>query len=173
MKPERNPCLPRPFSRGVPYLIYSHRGAANQSSSIRTPHLRRLVPSPPSKGNHINRITALFAVAITSLSGAAFAGTGLAGDITIETEPFASTTSRAEVRAELRLQEVRRQPLGQGLQPPRQLREQQVPAQVTAEYIANRDAVAALHGEDSGSRYLTEDAAARRAVRMASTGHEQ
>ena len=49
----------------------------------------------------MNRITALVAVAITSLSGAAFAGTGLAGDITIETEPFASTTSHAEVRAEL------------------------------------------------------------------------
>ncbi|MDB5861137.1 MAG: hypothetical protein JWQ76_4826 [Ramlibacter sp.] len=49
----------------------------------------------------MNRIIVLVALAITSLSGVAFAGTGLAGDITIETEPFVATKSREQVKAEL------------------------------------------------------------------------
>ncbi len=122
----------------------------------------------------MNRITALFAVAITSLSGAAFAGTGLAGDITIETEPFVSTTSRAEVRAELdAFKKSGVNPWARDYNPLASFVSSKSRAQVTAEYIANRDAVAALHGEDSGSRYLAESAAASRAVRMARTGHEQ
>ncbi|HYE39404.1 MAG TPA: DUF4148 domain-containing protein, partial [Ramlibacter sp.] len=49
----------------------------------------------------MNRTSAFFAAALVSLSGAAFADTGLAGDITIETTPFVSSRTTAEVRAEL------------------------------------------------------------------------
>jgi hypothetical protein len=122
----------------------------------------------------MNRITTLVAVAVTSLSGAAFAGTGLAGDITIETEPFVSTTSRAEVRAEL--DTFKKSGVNPWARDYNQLAgfvSSKTRAQVTAEYVANRDAVAALNGEDSGSRYLAEAAAVLRAVHMARTGHEQ
>lgn len=122
----------------------------------------------------MNRITTLVAVAVTSLSGAAFAGTGLAGDITIETAPFVSTKSHADVRAEL--DAFKKSGVNPWARQYNQLAgfvSSKTHAQVTAEYVANRDVVAALNGEDSGSRYLAEAAAEHTAVRMARTGHRQ
>jgi hypothetical protein len=122
----------------------------------------------------MNRITALIAVAITSLSGAAFAGTGLAGDISIETEPFVSTKSSAEVRAELDAFKMSGiDPWARNYNPLASFVSNKTRTQVTAEYIAGRDAVAALHGEDSGSRYLAETAAGQRAFHMARMDHQQ
>ena len=60
------------------------------------------------------------------LAATAFAGTAFADDITIDNNAFVSSKSRAEVQAEL------------------------------AQYIASRDQVNALNGEDSGSTYLAQ-----------------
>ena len=68
----------------------------------------------------------LIALAIVAASGAAFAD-----DITVDTTPFVSTATRAEV---------------------------------CAEYIAQRDRVAAFTGEDSGSAYLAQQRADRASV---------
>jgi len=78
-----------------------------------------------------------------------------AGDITLDTAPFVSGASRADVRGEAR----------QGTQPLRgdtdsyppqalQPRSGLTPAQVRSEYKSSRDQVEALTGEDSGSQYL-------------------
>lgn len=118
-------------------------------------------------------ITALVAVAIISLSGAAFAGQGLAGDITVETEPFVSTKSRAEVRAELDgFKKSGVNPWAMTYNPLASFVSSKTRAQVVADFLANRDAVAALNGEDSGSRYLSEGAA-RHDLRFARTGPRQ
>lgn len=100
---------------------------------------------------------------ITGTAAAAFAlaaitSTGAyADDITIDTTPFVSTKTRAEVRAEV---------MGQGEQ--LRLAYGEWPSdmngasfqsgltrnQVRNEYMASRDEVKALTGEDSGSSYL-------------------
>ncbi|HSH90566.1 MAG TPA: DUF4148 domain-containing protein [Ramlibacter sp.] len=94
---------------------------------------------------------------------AALAGTAArADDITVDTTPFQSVKSRAEVQAELA------QYTKAGVNP-WSIRYNQLAgfqsaktrAQVQAEYIAERDAVAALTSEDSGSAYLTQVAASR------------
>jgi len=95
----------------------------------------------------MNRKLALAIVAASFAAGNAFAD-----DITVDTTPFTSTKSRAEVQAEL------------GLRGPNVWSTQYNPlatfkgsltrAQVQAEYIKARDEVAALNGEDSGSAYL-------------------
>ena len=94
---------------------------------------------------------------------AALAGTAArADDITVDTTPFQSVKSRAEVQAELA------QYTKAGVNP-WSIRYNQLAgfqsvksrAQVQAEYIAERDAVAALTSEDSGSAYLTQVAATR------------
>lgn len=117
----------------------------------------------------MNRITALVvAVAIGSVSGVAFAGTGLAGDITIETEPFVLTKSRGDVRAEFdSFRKAGVNPWDDDYNQLAGFMSSRTRAEITAEYVANRDAVAALHGEDSGSRYLAEGRAGRRDVLIA------
>lgn len=92
----------------------------------------------------------------------AAAGTAFADDITIETTPFVSTLTRAQVMEELR--QFRRS----GVNPWADDYDQIVHgpstmtrAEATAGYLAERNAVAALSAEDSGSAYLTRMAAAR------------
>lgn len=107
-----------------------------------------------------------FATALTFVSTGAAAlalaaiasGTAYADDITIDSTPFVSSRTRAEVRAEV---------MGQGealrmassewstQQNTADLPQSTVTrAQVTQEYIATRHEVNALNAEDSGSSYL-------------------
>ena len=89
------------------------------------------------------------------LATAAAAGTAFADDITVETTPFVSTMTRAEVRAEM--QQARAAGINPWAQDYDQLaafHAERSRADVTAEYTAGRDQVAALNGEDSGSVYL-------------------
>jgi hypothetical protein len=94
---------------------------------------------------------------ILAISAAAFAGSALADDITVDTTPFASAKSRVEVQAELA------QYKGAGINhwstqynPLKQFKSATTREQVVAEYVASRDEVAALNGEDSGSTYLAQ-----------------
>ena len=123
----------------------------------------------------MNRITAIAAVAFTTLSAAAFADTGLVGDISVETRPFVSNKSRAEVRAELdAYKKSGVNPWARSYNPLAQFKSTKTQEQVAAEYIANRDAVSALNGEDSGSAFLAAQAAeAQQATRMADADAEQ
>ena len=106
----------------------------------------------------MNAKSILAVAAFATLASAA----ARADDITVDTTPFQSVKSRAEVQAELA------QYTKAGVNP-WSIRYNQLAgfqsvksrAQVQAEYIAERDAVAALTSEDSGSAYLTQVAAAR------------
>ena len=100
----------------------------------------------------------LAAVAVAAAAAAALIlprTAAAAGDITVDTAPFVSGASRADVRGDVK----------QGTQPLRgdtdsyppqalQPRSGLTPAQVRSEYKSARDQVEALTGEDSGSQYL-------------------
>ena len=78
-----------------------------------------------------------------------------ADDITIDPTPFTSTLTRAEVMADL--QQARRSgvnPWADEYNPLADFQSSKTRAQVTAEYLGERNAVAAFNGEDSGSVYL-------------------
>lgn len=104
--------------------------------------------------------------AVFALVLAAAATTAFAGDITIDTTPFVSTKTRAEVQAQLQ----QRGPNVWSTQynPLAQFRAERSRAEVVAEYLASRREVAALTAEDSGSAYLARSRDARAdAVRLA------
>jgi hypothetical protein len=91
----------------------------------------------------------------------AAAGNAFADDITVDATPFTSTASRAQVQAEL--QQFRQSgvnPWAQTYNPLAQFSSNVTRAQVTAGYIASRDAVAAFGSEDSGAAYLARQQAA-------------
>lgn len=95
------------------------------------------------------------AIAALALLGVAVIATtpAYADDITIEPQAFVSSRTRESVLAELKT------PYPQGNPWSGQYNMFQAPgaatsAQVRGDYIANREAVAALCGEDSGSTYL-------------------
>lgn len=117
----------------------------------------------------MNRYTFLAAVTFASFSAGAFADTGLVGDISVETRPFESNKTRAEVRAELdAYKKAGVNPWARSYNPLAQFKSTKTPEQVTAEYIANRNAANALNGEDSGSAFLAAQAAeAQQVTRMA------
>jgi hypothetical protein len=88
---------------------------------------------------------------------AAVSSTAFADDITVDTTPFTSTKSRAEVQAELsQYQRAGVNPWAQDHNPLADFRSTRTRAQVTAEYIADRDQVEAMTREDSGSSYLAQ-----------------
>lgn len=103
---------------------------------------------------------------VLALVLAAAATTAFADDITIDTTPFVSTKSRAEVQAQLQQRgpdvwSTRYNPLAQ-------FSARRSRAEVVAEYLASRREVAALTAEDSGSAYLARNRDARAdAVRLA------
>ena len=100
-----------------------------------------------------------FALCIASAS----IGTAFADDITIDPTPFVSTMTRAQVKEELRqFQASGVNPWADDYNPIAQARSTMTRAEVQAAYLAARNEVAALDGEDSGSSYLTRMAAARR-----------
>lgn len=87
-----------------------------------------------------------------------FATAGVqADDITPEPPQFISTLTRAEVIADL--QQFRRSgtnPWADAYNPIPAFQGSRSRAEVRAEYIAARNAVAAFNGEDSGSAYLAQ-----------------
>ncbi len=102
----------------------------------------------------------------TLLAVAAFAAiassAARADDITIDTTPFQSVRTRAEVQADLfQYKAAGVNPWSISYNQLAQFKSAKSRAQVQAEYRADREAVAALNGEDSGSAYLTQMAATR------------
>lgn len=92
---------------------------------------------------------------VIALATVAAAGQTFADDITIDTNPFSSSVSRAQVQADL--QQFRAagvNPWSQAYQPLNSFRSAKTRAEVTSEYLRSRDAVAAFTGEDSGSARL-------------------
>lgn len=97
---------------------------------------------------------------------AAATSTAFADDITIDTTPFVSTKSRAEVQAQIgqpgpNVWSTQYNPLAQ-------FSARRSRADVVAEYLGSRREVAAFTAEDSGSAYLARARDARaEAVRVA------
>jgi hypothetical protein len=85
-----------------------------------------------------------------------------ADDITIDTTPFQSALTRAEVQAELfQYKKAGVNPWSMSYNQLAQFKSATSREQVQAEYRADREAVAALNGEDSGSAYLAHTATTR------------
>ena len=102
------------------------------------------------------------------ITAAAVAGNAFADDITIDTTPFNSTKSRAEVRAELdQFKKSGTSPWSTQYNPLAKFQSTNSRAQVVAEYVASRNEVAAFNGEDSGSHYLAQHQAVNNGVRVA------
>ena len=103
-------------------------------------------------------------LSIASTAAAIFAaaamasGSAYADDITIDTTPFVSTKTRAEVRAEVMGQaeqlRIASSEFGMHSQPAPTSASGYTRAQAKADYIAARNQVRALNAEDSGSSYL-------------------
>ena len=105
-----------------------------------------------------NRLSALAMGAFTTAAvfAAAFTATpAYADDITVEPQAFVSSRTREEVGAELRTPYPGGNPWS-GLYNMFQARSTATSEQIQREYIANRDSVAALHAEDSGSVYIVK-----------------
>lgn len=97
-------------------------------------------------------------VAVAALSGNAFAESP-----TVVKDNFVSTKSRAEVQADLAAyKQAGVNHWSTQYNPLRGFKSAKTRADVTAEYVASRDQVAALTGEDSGSAWLS--AAQRQSV---------
>jgi len=95
-----------------------------------------------------------YAIAI-ALATIAAAGQAFADDITIETTPFVSTATRAQVQQELaQFKASGVNPWSQSYNQLAGFQSSRSRADVTAEYVRSRDAVAAITGEDSGSAFL-------------------
>ena len=85
----------------------------------------------------------------------AAAGTAYADDITIEPVPFTSSLTRAEVIADMmQFRASRVDPWAQEYDPLAHFQGTRTRDQVNAEVLSGRDAIAAVHGEDSGSMTL-------------------
>lgn len=96
--------------------------------------------------------TALTALALA----AAFAGSAFAETPTPDV-PFVPTLSRAQVQAELAAyNRAGVNPWSIQYNPLRNFHSTTTRAAVVADYLASRDEVKALYGEDSGSQYLAQ-----------------
>jgi hypothetical protein len=108
----------------------------------------------PLKGFIMNSRTLATALV---LAASAVAGNAFADDITVDTTPFVSSKSRAEVQADLaQFKQAGTSPWSTQYNPLRSFASNTSRAEVTAQYLASRDQVAALNGEDSGSAYLAQ-----------------
>lgn len=88
------------------------------------------------------------------------AGAARADDITIDTTPFQSTVSRAQVQADLaQYRQAGVNPWANSYDQLKGFQSTRSRDEVRAEYVANRTEVAALNSEDAGSAYLTQVAA--------------
>lgn len=97
-------------------------------------------------------------IALTSLVLAAgFAGSAFAESPTVVNDDFTSSRTRAEVQAELAAyRQAGVNPWSTTYNPLRNFRSATTRDAVVADYIASRDEVQALTGEDSGSQYLAQ-----------------
>jgi hypothetical protein len=103
---------------------------------------------------------------VAALSAAAFGAQADEADGSQYGVQFNGTLTRAEVQAQLK--QVGPNPWSTQYNPLATFKSERTRAQVQAEYVANRDAVAAFTSEDSGSAYLaTHDAPV--ATRLAGT----
>lgn len=109
----------------------------------------------------MNRILAstlsITTTAAAILAVAAMAsGNAYADDITIDTTPFVSTKTRAEVRAEVmgQAEALRLASSEWSMNQAAQPQSAYTSAQAKADYIASRSEVHALTAEDSGSSYF-------------------
>lgn len=106
----------------------------------------------------MNSKTLLAVAAFSAIASSA----ARADDITIDTTPFQSTRTRAEVQAELfQYKKGGVNPWSISYNPLARFQSTQTREQVQAEYRAVRESVAALTAEDSGSAYLKQMAATR------------
>jgi hypothetical protein len=94
----------------------------------------------------MNRIIPSFIIAATTV----FATAAFADDIT-PTPPFASTRDRAEVQAELLQFRGQANPWSIAYNPLARFQSSLTRDEVRAQFLASRDDVAAMTGEDSGS----------------------
>ena len=93
------------------------------------------------------------------VAGAAIAGNAFAESPTVLKDDFVSTKTRAQVSAELlAYKKAGVNPWSTQYNPLRSFQSTSSRDQVVGAYIASRDQVAALTGEDSGSAYLTQAA---------------
>jgi hypothetical protein len=107
-------------------------------------------------------------LAIALVLAAAAAGNAFADDIGIDTTPFTSTASRAQVSAELeafRASGV--DPWAIDHNPLLKLDSARTRAQSSAEYIQARDEVSAFTSEDSGSSHMAQQAGPEAPTRLA------
>ncbi len=110
---------------------------------------------------------ALFAVA----AFAAFASAAArADDITIDPATFQSARSRAEVQAELaQYKRSGVNPWSTSYNPLARFQSTRTRTAVQAEYLAERDQVAAMNAEDSGSTYLARAVTRNHSTTLAGT----
>ena len=120
-------------------------------------------------------IASAFAVATLAAGGSALAQTSLYGQEGGQVETFASAKTRAEVQAELARfrAEYPVSPWSTRYNPLAKFQSTATRADVTAAYIADRDAVAAFTAEDSGSAFLAQGGSrlAPAGANLASTGN--
>jgi hypothetical protein len=95
-------------------------------------------------------------LALSSLViAAAFAGNAFAESPTIVNDSFTSTQSRADVQAQLvAYRQAGVNPWSTWYNPLRSFQSSTSRDAVVADYLASREQVSALNGEDSGSMYL-------------------
>ena len=97
------------------------------------------------------------ALSIALACALGYQGDATADDITIDHSPFVSSASRNDVLADLHAYKLAGvNPWSMGYNPLRSFRSTRTRAEVTAEYLHDRRAVAAMHGEDSGSGWLAQ-----------------
>lgn len=98
----------------------------------------------------MNRKIALTFAFASIAAASAFAETPL-----VDTTPFQSTMTREQVQAELaQYRQAGIDMYADGYNPLAGFRSTRSRAEVTGEFLASRDVVSAMNGEDSGSRYL-------------------
>lgn len=104
-----------------------------------------------------------FAITLLAVSAAAFGGQALAeSPNAVPEQAFTSAKSRAEVQADLaQFRQAGVNPWSTSYNPLRGFKSTADRADVTAQYIAARDEVAALGREDSGAAYLARNGRAQ------------
>ena len=102
---------------------------------------------------------------------AAFAGNAFAESPTVLKDDFVSLKTRAEVQSELAQYKADGvNPWSIQYNPLKSFKSTASRAEVTAAYIADRDEVAAITGEDSGSTYFASTQPVQAGVNVAANG---
>ena len=112
----------------------------------------------------MNRKSALIVLALAASAGSAFAD-----DITIDNTPFVSTLSRDEVMAQfVQYRQTGINPHATSYNPLKYFRSVKSREQVQQEFVASRELVQAMNGEDSGSSWLAAHRAQELGTSLAS-----